>query len=159
LLLRPRKIFFKNKQKKRVIISFKKNKLNYGQIGLMTLQPVRLTSRHIFRFKLFLKKGSKRVDKTYRKVWLNIFPNLPLTKKNLGSRMGKGKGKLVIWWTYIRPGINIIEFKNLRNGRAFYFLKNIAYKLFVKIKIIKIYNISVKTIFKKSNSVKTETFW
>ena len=83
-------------QKNRKIIHFKHNKLNYGQVGLKLLQPLRLTSRHIFRFKLFLKKGSKRVDKTYRKLWFNIFPTLPLTKKVLGSRMGKGKGKLSI---------------------------------------------------------------
>lgn len=68
--------------------------LNYGQIGLKLLFPVKLFSKQMFRFKLFIKKGSKRSDKTRRKTWLSAFPHLPITKKIAGSRMGKGKGKL-----------------------------------------------------------------
>ena len=73
-----------------------KKLLNFGQIGLVLKKPIRLNSKKIFRIKLFLKKAAKRSDKTRRKVWINVFPHLPLTKKVIGSRMGKGKGKLSI---------------------------------------------------------------
>jgi ribosomal protein L16/L10AE len=50
----------------------------------------------MFRLKLFLKKAARKTDKTLRRVWVNTFPHIPLTKKVIGSRMGKGKGKLSI---------------------------------------------------------------
>jgi len=150
MLLRPRKFRFKNFQKKRsIVLNFKENNFIYGQILLKILQPLRLTSKHLFRFKLFLKKGAKRVDKTSRKVWINAFPHLPLTKKVLGSRMGKGKGKLAVWWVQLKPGLNLFEFKNTRIGRGFYFLKILTNKLLVKVKILSIYNKNIKSIYNK----------
>mgnify|MGYP006445494649 CR=1 FL=1 len=68
MLLRPRKFLFKNRQKKRKFINSKlTSKLNYGQVGLKLLQPVKLFSKQMFRFKLYIKKGSRRSDKTGRK--------------------------------------------------------------------------------------------
>ena len=95
LLLRPRTFDYKSLYKKRKIVTFKKAELNYGQYGLRILQPLWVSGKQIFRYKLFLKKAAKRADKTSRKVWFNLFPHLPLTRKVEGSRMGKGKGKLV----------------------------------------------------------------
>ena len=63
----------------------------------MLVKPLRINSKKIFRIKLFLKKGSRKSDNTRRRVWFNAFPHLPLTKKVVGARMGKGKGKLSIW--------------------------------------------------------------
>ena len=95
MLLRPRKFNFKNRHKSRSLFSFPKNlKLNFGQQGLQILQPMNISGKNLFRIKIFIKKGARRTDKTSRKVWLNAFPHLPLTKKVSGSRMGKGKGKL-----------------------------------------------------------------
>ena len=97
MVLQPRKFKYKSRQKKRNLrLNQLKKTLNFGQVGLVLLRPLRLNSRKIFRIKLFLKKASKRSDKTRRKVWINVFPHLPLTKKVIGSRMGKGKGKLSI---------------------------------------------------------------
>ena len=83
----------------------------------------------MFRLKLFLKKSARRTDKTSRKVWINTFPHIPLTKKVIGSRMGKGKGKLSIWFNKLSTGVIFIEVKNLRPGRAKYFLKQTQNKL------------------------------
>ena len=112
----------------------KNAKLTYSNIGLQILQPLRLNNKHIFRIKLFLKKSSRRADKTSRTVWFNLFPHLPLSKKVEGSRMGKGIGKLAAWVVELPSGLNIFEFKNLRFGRAQYFIKQISYKLPVKSK-------------------------
>ena len=97
MLLQPRKFKFKSKFKNRRLrmnINVKTGKLRFGSTGIQLTSQLRLNSRKIFRIKLFLKKSIKRSEDTRRKVYLNIFPHLPLTKKVLGSRMGKGKGKL-----------------------------------------------------------------
>lgn len=97
MVLQPRKFKYKLRQKNR-ITSITKRSINkgmsYGQVGLILLRPLRINSRKIFRIRLFIKRAARRSDNTYRKVWLNVFPHLPLTKKIVGSRMGKGKGKL-----------------------------------------------------------------
>ena len=96
ILLQPRHFIFKRKQKKRKTFIYKINHnfLKFGSSGLLLLQPAHLTSVHLFRFKLFLKKASRKADYTKRFVWFHAFPHLPLTKKPTGTRMGKGKGKL-----------------------------------------------------------------
>ena len=97
MILQPRKFKYKLRQKVRSMPIFsRKLKLNFGQAGLVLLKPLRFNSKHIFRLKLFIKKAARRSDNTKRKVWFNAFPHLPLTKKIIGARMGKGKGKLSI---------------------------------------------------------------
>ena len=66
MLLRPRKFFYKNFQKKRSFTFFKRLKLSYGIAGLYLLQPLKLTSKQIFKYKLFLKKSTRKSDKTLR---------------------------------------------------------------------------------------------
>lgn len=95
----------------------------------MNLKPFRLTGKKIFNLKIFLKKATKRSDKTRRLVWFNVFPHLPLSKKPLGMRMGKGVGKLAAWGSQLAGGITILEFKNLRFGRAVYFFKQASSRL------------------------------
>jgi len=109
--------------------------LSFGNSGLLLLQPLKLTSRQIFRYKLFFKKAYKRSDKTLRKVWFNIFPYLPLSKKVKGSRMGKGKGKLASWFSDVPSGIFLVEYKNLRPGRVNYFSKQFQFKLTALVKL------------------------
>jgi len=130
--LRPNKFKFKNRHKSRKIIFPKRERLLYGDFSLRTLQPLWVTGKQIFRYKIFLKKSIKRSDKTSRKIWFNLFPHLPLSKKVAGSRMGKGKGKLSGWVGCLPGGINLFEFKNLRPGRAKYFCNQIKSRLPVK---------------------------
>lgn len=92
--LRPRKFQFKNRHKRRRLVLPTTSQLAYGNMGVRILQPLWVSSKQIFRYKLFLKKAAKRSDITSRKIWFNLFPHLPLTRKIEGSRMGKGKGKL-----------------------------------------------------------------
>jgi large subunit ribosomal protein L16 len=140
LILQPRHFIYKKKQKNRKFFNFNKNcfKRNFffkfGSAGLLLLQPAQLTSMQIFRFKLFLKRASKKSDITNRFVWFNAFPHLPLTKKPTGTRMGKGKGKLERWFTNVRGGVFLIEFKNLRYGRSKYFMTQMTHKLGLKTK-------------------------
>lgn len=70
MVLQPRKFKYKLRQKARGMTYnyLIKNALNFGQVGLMLTQPLRLNSKRIFRIKLFLKKSAKRSDKTRRRV-------------------------------------------------------------------------------------------
>ena len=112
------------------------NNLCFGHSGLVITKPFFINSKKMFRLKIFLKKSSRKTDKTSRRVWVNTFPHIPLTKKVIGSRMGKGKGKLSIWYNKLSIGVIFIELKNLRKGRSTYFLKQAQNKLKSKSKII-----------------------
>lgn len=133
LVLQPRRFKYKSRHKLRKlshVSNFKKDmQLNYGQVGLLISQPVLLSSRHIFRIKIFLNRSAKRSEDTRRKVWLNTFPHWPLTRKPIGSRMGKGVGKLKTWLSYLPTGTIFLEFKNLRIGRSFYFIRQLRFRL------------------------------
>ena len=68
MLLRPRKFKYKNLHKRRRFRFNTKTRLNFGQVGIRLLQPLRLNSKQMFRYKLFLKKAAKRSDKTLRQA-------------------------------------------------------------------------------------------
>ena len=130
MLLQPRKFVFKSKHKsRRFSRRYGTLKLNFGDTGLLTLQPLKLNNKSIFRIKLFLNKSARRSEDTRRRVWLNAFPHLPLTKKTIGSRMGKGIGKLKSWFSITYSVHILIEFKNLRNGRSLYFSKQLQKRI------------------------------
>ena len=106
MLLKPRKTIFKSFQKKRSnktintythynnFLNKKYIKLIYGQSGLKNKNPhLFIFNKTLFKIKLFLKKTVRRSNITNRHLWFKIFPHIPLTKKVIGSRMGKGKGK------------------------------------------------------------------
>lgn len=135
-MLQPRKFRYKTRQKGRTVKTFKSQTLQYGDHGLQTLQPLQLSSKQIFRLKIFLKKAVRKSDYTRRFVWFSVFPHLPLTKKPKGMRMGKGSGKLSTWKIQITGGKIVMEFKNLRPGRAIYFSKQVSYKLPVRTQIV-----------------------
>jgi large subunit ribosomal protein L16 len=160
LLLRPRKFIFKNRRKIRnPFIRPRNTGLIFGDTGLQLLQPLNITAKRLFRIKMQVKKGSRRVDKTSRKVWLNAFPHLPLTKKTAGSRMGKGKGKLKSWFSQTPPSITFVEYKNLRIGRSNYFLKQLSHRLPVRSRVIHLYpNLNVSLPANCSKSIKYQPF-
>ncbi len=163
MLLQPRNFIYKRKQKNRSLLSFNNSRLKknliFGGSGLMLLKPVHLTSQQLFRFKLFLKRSSKKSDFTRRFFWLFAFPHLPLTKKPNGVRMGKGKGKLECWFTNISGGSVLIEFRNLRKGRSVFFMKQMTHKLGIPTKFIFANNNYFSFPIKFSKSVFFRNFW
>ena len=144
MLLQPRKFTWKSKQKNRKRRSYKSKNLHYGTAGVKLLQPYRTSAKRIFRFKIFLKRASRKPDLTRRALWINLFPHLPLTKKPKGMRMGKGSGKLATWYTHLYAGVFVVEFKNLRPGRAFYYATQIQHKLPVITHFTSFYSKSIK---------------
>jgi large subunit ribosomal protein L16 len=129
LMLQPRKFKYKNRQKGRSVQPWVGSRLTYGDCGLLSLQPLRMSAKQIFRLKVFLKRAVKKPDITKRRIWFNVFPHIPLTKKSKGMRMGKGAGKLNAWSINLRGGVFIFEFRNLRYGRAVHFFKKVTTKV------------------------------
>jgi len=144
-MLQPRKFKFKTRQKRRSAVISSKPKLSYGNIALVITRPMRISAKRIYRLKLFLKRSARRSDVTRRAFWVSVFPHLPMSRKPKGMRMGKGVGKLSTWYTQIRGGKHLVEFKNLRPGRAFYYSKQVSSKLPVPsvIRTIKTRNIQL----------------
>jgi len=139
LLLRPRRTIYKNFQKQRSIKTFKNktffhknstNKLVYGQFGLKNKNSdFYLYNKYLFKIKLFLKKSVRRSNITDRHLWVKVFPHIPITKKVIGSRMGKGKGKPANWAAKIPSEAIFMELRNVRAGRFKHFFKQVIFKL------------------------------
>ena len=160
MVLRPRKFKFKNIQKRRKNVFIpRKGCLVYGQAGLMLLQPLRLQNRQIFRFKLVLKKSARKAEKTSRRCWMTAFPHLPLSKKTEGSRMGKGKGKLAGWVAELSAGVILFEIKNLRPGRATYFINQLRFRLPVKSQMLVHYTKYLGLPINHSRKIPFFTIW
>ena len=142
----PKRYKYKRIFKNRTNYFFRKtNFLNFGQYGVLTLQFFILTARRIFRLKIYLKRSVKKPDITQRKFWFNASPHLPITKKPIGSRMGKGKGKTKKWFAPVKPGTILVEFRNLRHGRAIYFFQRLTFKLKSRVVFLNKFNQFVQT--------------
>lgn len=159
MLLQPRKFKFKTKQKSRSVLKWTYSQLNYGDSGIKTLNPLRMSSRQIFRMKVLLKRAIRKPDLTRRAVWFNTFPHLPLTKKSKGMRMGKGAGKLNAWQAQLRGGSFIFEFKNLRAGRALHYFKKMAVKFPSKTKVFFRSNHRIAYVGQKALNPRINGFW
>ena len=109
------------------------DKLNYGEYGLKTLQPERITSNQIEAARVALTRHMKRTGK----VWTRIFSNIPVSKKPTEVRMGKGKGSPEIWVCRVKPGRILFEVDGVNEVVANEALYKASAKLPIKTKFIK----------------------
>ena len=107
--------------------------LNYGTYGLKALQPERIISKQIEAARVALTRYMKRTGK----VWLRIFPNIPVSKKPTEVRMGKGKGAPEFWACRVKPGRIIFEVDGVSEEVAKIALYKASTKLPIKTKFIK----------------------
>ncbi|GAB4292850.1 MAG: 50S ribosomal protein L16 [Ignavibacteriaceae bacterium] len=104
----------------------------FGDFGLKALEPHWITSRQIEACRVALSRKMKRDGK----VWIRIFPDKPVTKKPLETRMGKGKGAPEFWVAVVKPGRILFEVGGISRELAYDALKTCAYKLPVKTKVV-----------------------
>ena len=109
--------------------------LNYGAYGLKAMQPERVVAKQIEAARVALTRFMKRTGK----VWLRIFPNIPVSKKPTEVRMGKGKGAPEFWACRVKPGIIIFEVDGVSESVARVALYKASTKLPIKTKFIKRY--------------------
>ena len=111
------------------------DKLNFGEYGIKALQPDRIISNEIEAARVALTRYMKRTGK----VWLRIFPNIPVSKKPTEVRMGKGKGAPEFWACRVKPGRIIFEVDGVDEDIAREALYKASTKLPIKTKFIKRY--------------------
>tara|TARA_B100001146_G_C15887724_1_gene308896 strand:+ start:64 stop:471 length:408 start_codon:yes stop_codon:yes gene_type:complete len=107
--------------------------LNYGTYGLRAMEPERIVSKQIEAARVALTRYMKRTGK----VWLRIFPNIPVSKKPTEVRMGKGKGAPEFWACRVKPGRIIFEVDGVSESVARVALYKASTKLPIKTKFVK----------------------
>lgn len=106
--------------------------LNFGSHGLKALEPERVTARQIEAARRAITRHMKRAGR----VWIRIFPDLPVTQKPQEVRMGSGKGSLEYWAARVKPGRVMFELDGVPDNVAREALKLGAAKLPIKTKVV-----------------------
>lgn len=108
------------------------NKVTNGQFGLQSLEAGQITSNQIEAARVAMTRYIKRGGK----VWIKIFPDKPVTRKPIGTRMGKGKGAVEFWVANVKPGRVMFEIDGVSEETAREALRLAANKLSVKCKFV-----------------------
>ncbi len=106
----------------------------FGEVGLKVLEPGEITARQIEAARVSITRKVKRGGK----LWIRIFPDRPFTKKPAETRMGKGKGNPEGFVARVKPGKILFEIAGIDEVLARDALRNAAFKLPLKTKIITI---------------------
>ena len=132
-MLSPKKTKFRKQFKGRIHGNAKGNfKLNYGSYGLKAMEPQRITSRQIESARKAITRHLKRAGR----MWIRIFPDIPVSKKPAEVRMGKGKGANEYWACRIKPGRIMFEVDGVNINEAKEAMTLAAAKLPIKCKFV-----------------------
>ena len=107
--------------------------LDKGEYGLVAKEGAWITSNQIEAARIAMTRYMKRGGK----VWINIFPHMPLTKKPIGTRQGKGKGNVEAWVAVVKEGKIMFEIAGVSEEVAREALRLASHKLPIKTKFIK----------------------
>lgn len=108
------------------------NKVSFGEYGLKAVERGRINARQIEAARRAMTRRIKRVGK----IWIRIFPDVPVTTKPLEVRMGKGKGNVEYWVAKIQPGKMLYEMEGVDEETARKAFKLAAAKLPVKTQFV-----------------------
>ena len=100
-MLLPKRVKHRKQHRGRMTgVATRGNKVTYGEYGLMTTEPAWITAAQIEAARIAMTRYIKRGGQ----VWIQIFPDKPVTAKAAGSRMGSGKGSPEYWVAVVKPG-------------------------------------------------------
>lgn len=105
----------------------------FGDFGIQALTPCYLTNRQIESARIAMTRYIKRGGR----VWINVYPDRPITQKPLGTRMGSGKGSPEWWVANIKPGRVLFELADVSEEVAREAMRRAIHKLPAKCRIIK----------------------
>src|SRR3974390_2825265 len=132
-MLQPKRTKFRKAFKGRIRGAAKGGfELNFGQFGLKAMEPERVTARQIEAARRALTRHMKRAGR----VWIRVFPDVPVSKKPVEVRMGKGKGAPELWVVRVKPGRILFEVDGIPIAVAREALALAAAKLPVKTRFI-----------------------
>jgi len=132
-MLQPKRTKFRKQFKGRIHGNSKGGtELNFGAFGLKALEPERVTARQIEAARRAITRHMKRAGR----VWIRIFPDVPVTSKPTEVRMGKGKGSVEYWAARVAPGRIMFELDGVPEDIAREALRLGAAKLPIKTRFI-----------------------
>ena len=108
------------------------NTVAFGQWGLQALEPAYVTNRQIESARIAMTRHIRRGGK----VWINIYPDRPLTKKPAETRMGSGKGNPELWVAVVKPGRIMFELSYPNAATAHQALDRAVQKLPIKARVV-----------------------
>ena len=133
-MLLPKRVKFRRVQRGRMKgTASRGNKVSNGEYGLQALQPAWITSNQIEAARVAMTRYIKRGGQ----VWIKIFPDKPVSKKAIGTRMGSGKGAPEYWVAVVKPGRVMFEIAGVEEEVAREALRLAMHKLPIKCKFVK----------------------
>ncbi|MCS7275455.1 MAG: 50S ribosomal protein L16 [Dehalococcoidia bacterium] len=132
-MLQPRKVKYRKQQRGR--LKGRANSGNYvafGEWGLQALGACWLSARQIEAARRVIARMVRRGGK----MWIRVFPDKPITKKPLETRMGSGKGPVEYWAAVVKPGRILFEVAGVREDLAKEALEQAAHKLPIPCRIV-----------------------
>ena len=133
-MLSPKRIKFRKQHKGRIHGNAKGGtELSFGSYGLKALTPDRITARQIEAARRAITRQMKRAGR----VWIRIFPDVPVSDKPAEVRMGKGKGSVEYWCARVKPGRIMFEIEGVDEETAREAFALGAAKLPIKTKFVK----------------------
>ncbi|GGE51413.1 50S ribosomal protein L16 [Marinicauda pacifica] len=132
-MLQPKRTKYRKAHKGRIHGNAKGGfTLNFGSYGLKAVEPERVTARQIEATRRAITRHMKRAGR----VWIRVFPDLPVSKKPTEVRMGKGKGSPEFWVAKVKPGRIMFEIDGVPEDVAREALRLGAAKLPIKTKVV-----------------------
>jgi large subunit ribosomal protein L16 len=132
-MLQPARTKFRKAHKGRIKgVASSGASLDFGQFGLKALEPERITARQIEAARRALTRHMKRAGR----VWIRVFPDVPVSKKPLEVRMGSGKGAPEYWVARVKPGRILFEVDGVSETLAREALTLAAAKLPIKTRFV-----------------------
>ena len=133
-MLSPKRVKFRKQHKGRIHgLAKGGSELSFGSFGLKALTPERVTARQIEAARRAMTREMKRAGR----LWIRIFPDVPVTDKPAEVRMGKGKGAVEFWVARVKPGRIMFEIADVDEELARRAFALGAAKLPVKSKFVK----------------------
>ena len=108
------------------------NKLHRGEYGIIAMQPAWIKSNQIEAARVAITRHLRREGK----VWIDMFPDKPVTSKPIGVRMGSGKGAVEYWVAVVKPGRVLFEVAGVPEEKAREALRLATHKLPIRCKIV-----------------------
>ena len=132
-MLLPKRVKHRKQHRGRMTgAAHKGNKIAHGDFGLVSLEPAWITNRQIEAARIAMTRYIKRGGQ----VWIQIFPDKPITAKPAETRMGSGKGNVEYWVSVVKPNRILFELDYFDSAVAKRALELAAQKLPIKVKVI-----------------------
>lgn len=132
-MLMPKKVKFRKQQRgRRRGMATRGHTVAFGDYGLQALEPGWITARQIEAARIAMTRYVKRGGK----IWIRLFPDKPVTKKPLETRMGKGKGAPEEWVAVVKPARILYEMEGVSEAVAREAMRLAAHKLPIKTRFV-----------------------